>query len=436
MGRLPVGKGPSRKLDRQLTLTRPQLRPYCPRMVHHHVARYRFVACLLLAICADRFAFAQEPVDLPRLLTPPPAKSPPPERPSESPDSTATSTATATSPIAVVRALSPAPGVLMLRNGNLLRGQISLLGDRYLVALDRENEVRIPARDVELHCDTLLQAYQWRRNQLPPGQLSARLDLAEWCLRLGLVKQAADEATVAMRLEPDHPRLATLEQRIAAVASQTVTAKPTESVTSLPATIDQLEQSARDLPFGAVERFTATIQPMLLNRCGTNNCHGPGTPNDFHLLRPAPGQTSTRRFTLRNLYSTLQTVDRDSPDESPLLSRSRQAHGPAKSAPFREGEQVQYELLAQWVRQITQPKSTNSPATIGRPDAQLLQTTRMAGAESSPAISADAANGSLGEAKNGEAKSSASSPLPATSRDPFDPEVFNRRYLPAPPPNQ
>lgn len=324
--------------------------------------------------------------------------------------------------------LGPQTGYLLLRNGNLLRGDISQLGDRYIVALDARNEVRMPADQVELFSESLVQIYQHKRTQLPPGKVDARLDLAEWCLRQGLRKQAADETTIAMRLEPDHPRLPGLERRIQ--APERPTAAPDKATSAAtPATVEQLEQAARELPFGAVERFTSSIQPMLINRCGANSCHGAGGDSQYHLLRPPPGQSTARRFTLRNLYATLQSIDRESPDQSRLLAMARQPHGAVKAAPFGPNEQVQYELLAAWVRQIQPAKTTNPavPASIVRPGEQLLQTTPL---PKSGLAATAAATPTTPESQKTDAPAATSSSAATTGvgRDPFDPELFNRQF--------
>ncbi|MFO0867904.1 MAG: hypothetical protein U0935_03070 [Pirellulales bacterium] len=332
-----------------------------------------------------------------------------------------------TSPAPPSLALTPAPGVLLLRNGNLLRGTVSLLGDRYSVMLDAQNEVRIPVAEVALQCATAVEAYQHKRAALPPGQSAARLDLAEWCLRYGMVTQAAEEATIVTRLDPDHPRLTGISQRIEAAQRPMAAPAAPGTAPSPPASWDQLEQVARDLPVGSVERFTAAIQPVLLNRCGANTCHGPGGRSDYHLLRPPLGQTTTRRFTLRNLHATMQRIQRDTVPESPLLTQARQAHGGASAPPFGANEQAQYESLASWVRQISVPKAPAAPLTIGQADAQLLQNTPLASGQAT-------SSGTAAAAGRGGRRGSAAAEVPS-GPDPFDPAAFNRQFVdpPAPP---
>lgn len=275
--------------------------------------------------------------------------------------------------------LSLGPTYVVLRNGGVLKGQVTRLGDRYQVLLDTNNEVRVAANDVDCLCATLDEAFQKRKANLPPGQVGARLDLVEWCLRHNLIPQAADQLTIAIRLEPDNPRIANLERRLDVAFRVPAQAAPSQASTTTtavaPASTDDLERAARELPNGTVERFTSTIQPMLLNRCSTNGCHGPNGPNGFHLIRPPAGQSTTRRYTLRNLHATLGQISRSEPDDSRLLTLVREPHGGGNSPVFGRGEQVQYEQLVGWVRQVSQPKQNPAPASIRNRDSRLLQTT-------------------------------------------------------------
>src|SRR5688572_23670670 len=78
--------------------------------------------------------------------------------------------------------LSPREGVLVLRNGHVVQGRITRLGDRYLVSLGESSEVRFPVGDVEFQCGSLDEAYFRKRDILDPTSIRQRLDLAEWCL--------------------------------------------------------------------------------------------------------------------------------------------------------------------------------------------------------------------------------------------------------------
>src|SRR5690606_19870270 len=57
-----------------------------------------------------------------------------------------------------------------------------------------------------------------------------------------------------------------------------------------------------------------------------------------------------RRFTQRNLYATLQYIDREKPENSPLLTFPARRHGTAATAVFDEHTKRQFEELLSWVK--------------------------------------------------------------------------------------
>ena len=332
--------------------------------------------------------------------------------------------------------------VLVLRSGRLLQGEITPLGDRYRVKLGPGNEMRIPATEVEFQAASLVDAYQRKREALAAQGLEGRPELVEWCLRYGLVAQASSELTVALEIAPQNARLVHLQRRLQAAMAEPERESAGSATSAAPAPRwDDLEKESRELPVGAVERFTATIQPLLINRCAANSCHGPTSNSAYHLLRPGLGNTANRRFTLRNLHATLSYVDKLEPDDSRLLKSLQAADGPHEGKVFAANEQSQFELLAAWVRMASRPKAIIAPATISAtgpqsPHASRLSQ-RMTGTEPPPVDAKDAnSSGSNSSGSNSSgSNSSGSKPTPQPvddPRDPFDPEIFNRKYFGTP----
>ena len=67
----------------------------------------------------------------------------------------------------------------------------------------------------------------------------------------------------------------------------------------------------------AIETFTTTVQPVLMNKCAS--CHANlRYQGEFKLWRLS-NQPLSQRFTSRNLESARSQIDRDRPEESPLL---------------------------------------------------------------------------------------------------------------------
>ena len=312
--------------------------------------------------------------------------------------------------------LSPQAGLLLLRNGNVLAGDITQAGDYYVIVLDKSSEIRLLAKDVEAQVATLDEAYELKRHGLFGRGAEPNLDLADWCLRHGLVARCREQLAAAKGVEADNPRIAQIERRLElAIAPRPAgQARPT-APSPTAASAAQIEAAVKSVPRGSVEKFTAVIQPLLMNRCGANSCHGANGPTDFHLLRPPGSQVMTQRFTQRNLYALLQQIDTASPESSPLLVESQRRHGNSLTAPLDKQTQKQFEELKAWVLATVAIPAPAMPATIpGEEPATLSQP---AGLPEHPAAALPAASSGEKEKR-------------FTPRDPFDPEIFNRRFKP------
>jgi hypothetical protein len=102
--------------------------------------------------------------------------------------------------------LGPREGVLLLKNGQVLSGRITPAGDHYLLTTG-ETEIRLKAVDVEYCCRDLEEGYQRKSLAIEPGRVEPHLDLADWCLRHGLLGYAAKEISQALVEDPRHPKI-------------------------------------------------------------------------------------------------------------------------------------------------------------------------------------------------------------------------------------
>ena len=327
-------------------------------------------------------------------------------------------------------------GVLVLRNGQILQGRITAAGDKYIVTLGRRSEVRIPRRDVEMVCTDLEEVYRRRRAGAGRAGGPSHRDLAEWCLRHGLLSHAADELLAAYADDPDDPRIAALERRLQAAVNKPIGRLRDGRTPRTRAHGDRLQRTLGALPAGAMEAFTAQIQPLLLNHCGAAACHGIRSPSDLRLIRPSWGKSLSQRCTQHNLHSVLQQVDLDHPADSPLLAAPGSPHGPVAAGVFSETSRAQFELLKQWVLRVASPAHASPPD--GPPlDKRVVQASYHeekpmdAGAEMGAQLVDDTARRGARKAKSAD-MGRAIAPLPNSGyapRDPFDPEVFNQRFL-------
>ncbi len=264
-------------------------------------------------------------------------------------------------------AVEPPPGaaigVLILRSGEVLRGNIRHEDQRYTVVMEGA-EISVKAAEVELVCSSLEQAYAIKRAAMPANEAEGHFDLAEWCLRQKLDALAARELADGVTIDPKHPRAALLERRVAQALTPVAVHQESPSADRdvLQAQNEELDRLVRGMPRGAVETFTNNVQPQLMNSCGTAGCHGPNANNRFSLLRLNPVKASNRRITQRNLQSVLKWMDYASPNDSLLLTAPLKPHGGLRAPIFSDRQASRYRQIYDWVILVTgeNPASTTS----------------------------------------------------------------------------
>ena len=113
---------------------------------------------------------------------------------------------------------TPAPtmpaveSLVLLKNGAIFVGHVERTDERYRVVSDGV-EIRLAARDVDLVCGSLDEAYQLQHKRIAAGRLDDRLRLADWCLRHRLYGYAAVELATAMESDPRHPGILAIDRR-------------------------------------------------------------------------------------------------------------------------------------------------------------------------------------------------------------------------------
>lgn len=358
--------------------------------------------------------------------------------------------------------LSPQKGVLLLRNGQVLAGTITPAGDHYLVSLEHgHGEIRVQSEKVDKLCKNLQAAYERKRARVELGKAAEHVALADWCLQNGLLELADRELSYALAADVNYPRIRLVERRLELARRRAEPAAPHTRPVERGPTNDELDQMVRGMSTVAVEQFTSTIQPLLLNTCTTAGCHLPHSDTKLQLMRVPANSPPSRRTTQRNLFSVWRQIDPNNPAASPLLTAPLQQHGNARAAMFSDHEAAQFRLLASWVNELARASKPAQRASIAKSASTLPQTmppqgtarTLEAGASvarpeaaasvkpQQPAseidlVSFDKSPESKGPAPGGQraspTKPAETKPLEAdyVPVDPFDPEIFNRRYHP------
>ena len=227
-----------------------------------------------------------------------------------------------------------------------------------------------------------------------------------------------------------------------------------------------------EIPGYIRKTFQTSILPVLVTRCGQSGCHGILGKSDFHLYQPIGDQAA---LTLgKDLDEVLRYVDRERANESELLAYATKAHGiqrhPSLNA-AREDERLLIERIGQWIKSLALSQSINKsmpqqyPVTTASAEADSIGAVtqaiatgpldgsgdRMTRSELSKIVEKRDRNASLSKpAKSApppailsgselddlekairdlEEKYESAEPSKTTqAKDPFDPDVFNRKF--------
>jgi hypothetical protein len=317
---------------------------------------------------------------------------------------------------------APNQEILVLRNGQTFEGRITQVEGVYVVDLP-DGQIRIKAADVDLVCTNMEDGYRRKRAGIQLGNVNNHLELAQWCLRHGLLGPAATELADATAADSTHPMIPVLRHRLKMALEPSSLASTNAKALSGPSN-DELDRVVRSLPRGSVEMFAQSVQPLLVNHCSMAGCHGPQSETNLRLYRMPTNKTATRRITQRNLYSVLSYMDRTAPLNSRLLTESTRPHGTAKHAIFSEHEVGQYKRLVDWANVLAQ-QSAAEPAPVTLFDSPLPRTSSNPPDELSQEAKRARPLAAAQRGQNVKRGAPGTSDRPA---DPLDPEVFNRRY--------
>ncbi|MBX7168828.1 MAG: hypothetical protein K1X74_21005 [Pirellulales bacterium] len=293
---------------------------------------------------------------------------------------------------------------VVLQNGEVLAGTVEPEGDRLVVRTGRV-DVQVPRREVLYRGPSLADCYQQRRQGLHRDDVEGWISLTDWALDQRLLAQAESTLAELRRIAPRDQRVDLLAQRLAGEflrrrREQAAAAPAATQTSDPPLPVAKGAPAVMPVSAIAVAEFAETIQPLLLNRCALGGCHGPRATNRFSLERTGSPKNVRQSLTYRNLDAAQRWIAREDALASPLLTKPLAAgHGGRSRPVFAGTRDRQYQQLLLWVARVA-----SQPATP-----QVGQLSAAAPDQHPTAVAHVAAT---------------------VASDPFDPEVFNRRYHP------
>ena len=362
-------------------------------------------------------------------------------------------------------ALKAGERVLVLRTGRVMKGRIKTISTGWLVSTDRGKAV-IPFDQVQFDADDLNEAYLRLRVQSGRPTVASHLRLAEWCLSQNILPEAARELRDALEKDPANETARLMLNRVDnEIRRRTPQPQPAEQPNDVVLLNDRVAETPDDnevrslagLSPNTAREFVASIQPLLLNKCGNARCHGTAAKNDFKLTRLRSG--SSRIVSERNLAAVLNDLQPGPDKQTQLLKVIRGSHAGRTIFNGRYGA-AQMQTLQNWMQTASKELSINlqpvqqtafsnkppvadSPEPDGLRNDASLSAIQVTGDTAAPTkLQAEPSPASAIGSVETSTPATAKTPTPLSNvqrllqearqhvrtKDAFDPEDFNRRF--------
>lgn len=348
---------------------------------------------------------------------------------------------------------APYEGVLVLNNGNAMQGRITHEGEYYVLAINENSVIRMPATRVAFASKSMEEAYLRQKARIGTTTLRDHIELANWCLGLDLWDEATYHYTIAMRSGPTDPEVVRLDRRYQVKREERSTPPELRQVQYTqpvappePPLIEEPEAPEASVSPQLIQYYASTVQPIMLNGCSVSACHSPSAENGFHMVPFENIRSIPRRLTIKNMNAALPFVDFSDPGRSKLLIKSATPHGEG-AGPNLSREQIS--AIQAWVSGVArgQKPNRNEPASevmpvsfdgpaIGREEelpVAFKGMTPPAKPAANPFFSGGDTNARIsGIPRPFRSMPQKGAPIPEAPRvrDEFDPELFNRQHHP------
>lgn len=309
-------------------------------------------------------------------------------------------------------------GVLVLKNGNILRGTVQQQGKRYHVHMPN-GTLQVREQQVEMFCQSMEEAFQRRRESRGGSSADSHLELAGWCLRHELYGHAEDELQAAEAIDSSNRRVLQVRRQLTHVLQMDALKRKRQlEVATIPPKPKPIDQASLDkAPRWARALFVRQIQPLVVHSCATSGCHEVGDETNFQLNRLALDGAGHPDATLRNLSATLQQIDWQSADQSALLERAKQAHGQEGSSSPLPLHKLK--VLEGWIQQLAEAHHKHQE--LNAQPLIVAAKTHKAQPSDQPNLPVQSSQPPAGNVRSASFESA----------DPFDPAAFNNRYATA-----
>ena len=342
---------------------------------------------------------------------------------------------------------SPKQPCVLLRNDNVVFGKAAQEGDFVIIRRGDGSQIRIGRKEVLCWAESVRDLYTYRIDHRVNGSASAHASDARWCLRHSLLNEAAAEITALRKIDPTSRQAEMLARQLAGaragrseIANQNVADQNMDdfqveprlaasvAVDDSPLKLVDHESPAYSIDIRMLHYFTSDVQPILMNRCGS--CHSHDSARRWTILKPPRGVRTSARMSRENYVSTTAYVEKTNPEESELLRFALSPHG-GVDAPLGPRNALAIEALRRWVRLVadkTHRENDQSDfAGSSKQTAGVAPASDPVGPSTWPNGPADQTNENVAPVSKSESNDGQLQRLPQVS-NPFDPEIFNRKF--------
>jgi hypothetical protein len=265
--------------------------------------------------------------------------------------------------------------LLIMKNGSILRGQIKTISTGHLLAT-KTGRVLITFNQAHFVADNLNDAYLRLRLEVRNPNVAVHRDLADWCMRHKLFRQAEREMRDALRIDPENETVRLMLDRLQQeIARQDPNKKPVVKQVTFSNVAKRPEaRSLSGLTQPTAKYFVSDIQPLVTSHCASARCHGPAAKTEFKLTRVHLSSGTHRIATERNLASMLKFMDLDRPNDSKLIRVATSSH--AGKAMFRgRAGHAQIQKLRAWINTVADELNPDrkTKEQIDRTNSRLYQ---------------------------------------------------------------
>ncbi len=306
---------------------------------------------------------------------------------------------------------------VLLQNGNVLFGHAHQVGEFVVVRTGNTGEIRLPRSAVACWAASIRDLYQYRKDHRLSADIATHIRDARWCLRYDLFDLAAQEIRAIRKVDPANREAQRIEDQLRRLTSARVapSASTSHSLELQPVVFQENETRQKEVEPVALRFFARHIQPMLLSKCG--RCHDASNRTEgWNLVIPTVGTRASARMTRENLLSSTQYIDASAAAQSELFLKATNPHGgSADMLSSRNAKAI--ESLARWIAVTAasvQQSGGNQPEPSAGGSSRPLTDQASSTVESKPEFNRDGEDGPPAR-------------LPQVS-NPFDPEIFNRRF--------